>query len=39
MREWRDTKIALDKYIQINCYVLISKNTSYDILFGLNAFD
>ena len=39
MREWRDTKIALDNYLQINCHVLISKNTSYDMLFGLNAFD
>ena len=39
MREWRDTKIALDNYLQINCHVLISKNTSYDTLFGLNVFD
>ena len=39
MREWRDTKITLDKYIQINCHVLISKNTSYDMLFVLNAFE
>lgn len=39
MREWKNTILKLDSYVSLKCDILISKNTSYDLLFGLNAFD
>ena len=37
MREWNKAKITLDKYVSIECDVLVSKSQTYEMLFGLNS--
>ncbi len=38
MEEWSKAKVSLDKYLDIECDVLISKGTTFDMLIGLNTY-
>ena len=37
MEEWKSANITLDQYNTITCDVLLTKSTSYEMLFGLKA--
>ena len=38
MKEWNKAVITLDKFVNIECDVLITKGTAYDMLLGLNVY-